>query len=156
MGWAPLAEKNWQKLDIWMGGTMSIAGRTTMINSSLTSSFIYHMSMYLMPKTVVEELYKQRRTFFWQRGSTKKKIPFDQGWGIVWKSKKMGGLGIKDIREINISLLCKWWWRLENEKGLWQDIVRAKYLRTSEVGMWSINWMILLSDVIYSKLQIST
>jgi hypothetical protein len=26
--------------------------------------------MYLMPKTVVEELEKQRRTFFWQGGST--------------------------------------------------------------------------------------
>jgi hypothetical protein len=32
----------------------------------------------------------------------------------------MGGSGIKDIRKMNISLLCKWWWKLENEDGLWQ------------------------------------
>jgi hypothetical protein len=28
---------------------------------------------------------------------------------------------------MNISLLCKWWWKLENEEGLWQEIVRKKY-----------------------------
>jgi hypothetical protein len=62
-----LAGKNRKKLDIWKGA-MSIAGRTTLINSSLTSTFIYHMSMYLLPKTIVNELDKQRRKFFWQGG----------------------------------------------------------------------------------------
>lgn len=27
-----------------------------------------------------------------------------------------------------MSLLCKWWWKLENENGIWQEIVRMKYL----------------------------
>jgi hypothetical protein len=31
------------------------------------------------------------------------------------------------MRKTNISLLCKWWWRLENGEGLWQEIVRRKY-----------------------------
>jgi hypothetical protein len=35
---------------------------------------------------------------------------------------------------MNISLLCKWWWRLENESGLWQDVVRAKYLQNATIG----------------------
>jgi hypothetical protein len=43
-----------------------------MINSSLTSTFMYHMSMYFFPKTVIENLDKQR-TFFWQGGGQKKK-----------------------------------------------------------------------------------
>jgi hypothetical protein len=25
---------------------------------------------------------------------------------------------IKDLRLMNISLLCKWWWMLENEEGM--------------------------------------
>ena len=50
-------------------------------------------------------------------------------WTTVCKNKKKGGMGIKDIRKINISLLCKWWWKLETEEGLWQTIIRAKYLR---------------------------
>jgi hypothetical protein len=33
---------------------------------------------------------------------------------------------------MNISLLCKWWWMLEKE-GLWQVIVRKKYIRQSPI-----------------------
>ena len=29
---------------------------------------------------------------------------------------------------MNISFLCKWWWKLENEKCLWQQIIQQKYL----------------------------
>jgi hypothetical protein len=43
---------------------MSIAGRTILINASLTNVVIYHMSMYLVPKTVADSLDKQRRVFF--------------------------------------------------------------------------------------------
>jgi len=38
-------------------------------------------------------------------------------------------LGIKDIRKMNINLLSKWWWKLETEDGLWQSIVKAKYMQ---------------------------
>jgi len=62
--WTPLLEKNERKLAMWKGSSLSIAGRTTLINSSLSSSFIYHMSIYLLPKTIVESLDKQIRTFF--------------------------------------------------------------------------------------------
>jgi hypothetical protein len=54
-------------------------------------------------------------------------------WPKICRSKRKGGLGIKDIRKMNISLLCKWWWKLDNEKELWQDIVRYKYLRSGSV-----------------------
>lgn len=30
---------------------------------------------------------------------------------------------------MNISLLAKWWWKLESEEGLWHEIVKFKYLR---------------------------
>jgi hypothetical protein len=46
---------------------------------------------------------------------------------IITKPKKKRGLGVKDLRKMNISLLCKWWWKLESGEGLWQEIVRKKY-----------------------------
>jgi hypothetical protein len=49
---------------------------------------------------------------------------------IICKSRRKGDLGIKDLRKLNISLMCKWWWRLEKEDGLWQEIIRYKYMRT--------------------------
>ena len=30
---------------------------------------------------------------------------------------------------MNISLLGKWWWKLEKEEGLWQQIIKFKYLK---------------------------
>jgi hypothetical protein len=52
---------------------------------------------------------KLRRRFMWQGGSSKKKIPLVK-WSKICKTKKKGGLGIKVLRKMNISLLYKWWW----------------------------------------------
>lgn len=98
------------------GGSLSIAGRSTLSSASLNNYPIYHMSAYLLPKTIVKNLDKTRRHFFWQGGGTKKNHWVK--WEVICKSKKKGGLGIKDLRKLNISLMCKWWWRLEKEEGL--------------------------------------
>lgn len=62
--WLPLLEKNAKRLDIWKGSSMSITGRSTLISSSLNSAPVYHMSIYLLPKIVIKEMDKVRRTFF--------------------------------------------------------------------------------------------
>jgi hypothetical protein len=54
-------------------------------------------------------------------------------WSRVCRSKKKGDLGVKDLRKQNINLLCKWWWK-RHIKRLWQDIVRAKYLRNNTIA----------------------
>jgi hypothetical protein len=46
-----MEEKAAKKIDIWQGNSLSIAARTTLINSSLINTTIYHISMFLMPKT---------------------------------------------------------------------------------------------------------
>ena len=111
---------------------MSIAGRTTLLSSSLNNAPIYQMSIYLLPKTIVYKLDKIRRTFFWQGGGTRRKYHLIR-WTKICKSKKKGGLGIKDIRLMNISLLTKWWWKLDNEKGFWQDIIHFKYIKKESI-----------------------
>ena len=107
---------------------MSIAGRSTLICSCLNNSPIYQMSVYMCPKTISEKIDKIRRTFFWQGGGTKKKYHLVK-WVNITKPKDKGGLGIKDLRTMNISLLCKWWWKAENGTGIWQEIVSKKYLK---------------------------
>jgi hypothetical protein len=70
--WAKMEEKSKKKLDIWQGGSLSMTGRTTLINASLTNSSIYYMSMFLMPKNVIDKLEKGRRKFLWQGGNSKR------------------------------------------------------------------------------------
>lgn len=34
---------------------------------------------------------------------------------------------------MNSNLLCKWWWKLDKEDGLWQRSVKFKYLRHDSI-----------------------
>ena len=40
----------------------------------------------------------------------------------------VGRLGITNLEVHNISLLCKWLFKLLNEEGTWQTLLRRKYL----------------------------
>ena len=77
----PLIDKSLKRLDVWKGGCLSIAGRSTLISASLNDSPVYYMSVYLLPKTVVGKLDKIRRKFFWQGGGKKKR-------NIIWSNGK--------------------------------------------------------------------
>jgi hypothetical protein len=49
-------------------------------------------------------------------------------WSIVCKEKSDGGLGIRDVRDVNLSLLSKWRWRLlQPELPLWKEVLVTKY-----------------------------
>jgi hypothetical protein len=45
----------------------------------------------------------------------------------------MGGLGVLDLQKMNEALLAKWIWRLENSSGLWQSIVKSKYIKNKPI-----------------------
>lgn len=63
--WSMLEEKFLKRLDGWKSNTLSLGGRVTVINSCLTSSPVYHMSMHLLPKTIIAKLDKIRRRLVW-------------------------------------------------------------------------------------------
>jgi hypothetical protein len=47
---------------------------------------------------------------------------------VVCKEKRRGGLGVRDARFVNLSLLAKWRWRLLLPgRALWKDVLVAKY-----------------------------
>jgi hypothetical protein len=54
---------------------------------------------------------------------------------------------------MNISLLCKWWWRLEKEEGLWQQILNHKYMKDQTIHdvMHKLNDSSIWSDLLKVK-----
>jgi hypothetical protein len=49
-------------------------------------------------------------------------------WDTVCLSVTRGGLGVRRLREFNMSLLGKWCWRMMVEKdGLWYRVLKARY-----------------------------
>ena len=90
------------------------------------------MAMFLLPKTVIVKLDKHRKRFFWQENEGRKRYHLVR-WSRICRSKSKRGLGVKDLRKQNISLLTKWWWKLETRNGLWQEVIRAKYMKKDTV-----------------------
>lgn len=80
--------------------------------------------------TVIEELERIIRKFFWGTKEGKSKVHLVSYEGICLP-QDFDGLGIKRLREINLSLLCKWFWRLK-ENCLWVRLLKEKY--GTEVG----------------------
>jgi hypothetical protein len=124
--WMPVDEKLLKRLDGWKGNALSLGGRLILINSCLSSVPTYYMSMHMLPKNILKRMDRTRKRFFSQGGGEKRKYYLVK-WSKITRPKQKGGLGIKDLRKMNISLLCKWWWKLEHEEGLWQKIVKKKY-----------------------------
>jgi hypothetical protein len=62
--WIPLTEKILKRLDGWQGSSLSIVGRTILLNSCLSSMPTYVMSMYLLPQTIIEKINKVRKRVF--------------------------------------------------------------------------------------------
>jgi hypothetical protein len=52
---------------------------------------------------------------------------------VLSKPKCLGGLGILDLKLQNECLLSKWFFKLLNENGLWQDLIKKKYLYNKSI-----------------------
>ena len=59
-------------------------------------------------------------------------------WNVVCRPKDFGGLGIHDLEVKNRVLLGKWLFKLLTEDGVWQTLLRRKYIRSSAVSQISL------------------
>ena len=50
-------------------------------------------------------------------------------WEVVFHTKSEGGLGVKDLKLFNVSMLSKWAWKLLLGEGnsLWEKVVVSNY-----------------------------
>lgn len=111
-----------------------MGGRLTLTRTSLSSIPGHMLSLLCLPKGVDKRLDFFRARVLWQQKDDVRKfhlvIRLD-----VCQARYQGGLGVTNLDIKNISLLCKWLWRLENEDREQQDMVRAKYLNKKTLSM---------------------
>jgi hypothetical protein len=82
-----LSNKLKKKLECWAGYSSSIGGKFSLIQSYLSSTLIYHMSMYMLPMTNLVNLTKIIRKFFWEGTGEKKKYHLVK-WDLVCTPRK--------------------------------------------------------------------
>ncbi|GAU19692.1 hypothetical protein TSUD_78170 [Trifolium subterraneum] len=107
--WDPLLEFLRNRLHSWRNKHISLGGRIVMINAMLNAIPIFFLSFMRMLAKVLKQV-----------------------------AKKKGGLGVRDVRLVNLSLLAKWRWRLlQPGRPLWKDVIVAKY---GEHILHSVDW----------------
>ena len=74
-----------------------------------------------------------RKRLVWQEEKDKKKYHLVQ-WDTICQPKEQGCLGVIDLFTMNVCLLCEWLWKIENEEGLWHQMIRAKYLHSPNLA----------------------
>jgi hypothetical protein len=85
------------------------------------------MSFFKMPSQVVKTVKRIQREFLWGGVNGGRKTNWIS-WKTVCREKKHGGLGVRDVKVVNISLLSKWRWKLlGDESALWKQVIVAKY-----------------------------
>jgi hypothetical protein len=88
---------------------------------------IFYLSYLKIPVHAWKKIRRLQREFLWGGRRGRKKISWIK-WETVCLPKKRGGLGVRDIRVVNISLLTKWRWRLlDNNQAVWKDVLISKY-----------------------------
>ena len=115
-----------------------------MIDSVLSSLPMYMMSFFSIPKGVIKTLDYFRSRFFWQGDENKKKYRLAK-WSILCQPKDQGGIGILDLNTMNRALLSKWLYKLLTSDGMWQQLLRNKYIGSKSLAQ--VEWKISDSHI---------
>ncbi|GJU84700.1 hypothetical protein Tco_1292246 [Tanacetum coccineum] len=147
--WDETINKMKKRLSRWKLNTLSIGGRLTLLKSVLGSTPIYNMSIFKVPKSVLNYMESLRRNFFngFQEGD--RKIAWVK-WSKVLASKKFRGLGVSSFFALNRALLFKWVWRyLSHDNSLWSRIISALHGLNGHVLSAAFNstWSSIITEV---------
>ena len=127
-------EQNWKETE-WLERQNALGrGRLVLINSVLSSLPMFMMSFFEIPRGV-EKIDCFRSCFYWQNDQHKRKYRLAK-WEILCQPKYQGGLGIQNLDIQNKCLLSKWLFKLLNEDGMWQKLLRNKYIKDKTQGSW--------------------
>ncbi|GJU95392.1 RNA-directed DNA polymerase, eukaryota [Tanacetum coccineum] len=139
--WDEIVSKFGSRLSKWKMKTLSIGGRMTLIKSVLGSLPIYHMSIYKVPKKVINRLESIRCHFFNGTDPLSKK-PIWVKWNKVLAPKDKGGLGISSFYALNRALLFKWVWRFHTQSSsLWAKVIKGIHGEDGKIDMDFVSYI---------------
>ncbi|XP_039125466.1 uncharacterized protein LOC120261592 [Dioscorea cayenensis subsp. rotundata] len=111
----------------WTHSKLSPAAKTVLINSSLLSLPLYYLSVYPIYDSILLEIHRIVRRFFWSKSCNGKGI-HAVSWNDITIPKTEGGLAIRNLTLAKHSLMAKNVFKYLNcDKCIWVDILLLKY-----------------------------
>jgi hypothetical protein len=106
----PLEDKFATKLVPWIGNHVTMAGRSALVKSVLTSIVIYYLAVLNILVEVLLKIYSIRRAFLWTACNKVTGGKCKVNWEMVCKPKDCGGLGILNLTKFSSALCMRWLW----------------------------------------------
>lgn len=114
------------KIKVWSSRHLSFIGRLQVINSVLISFHAYWAQVFILPKHILKSIECVCRAFLWQDTYISSK----PGYVSVCKSKRHGGLGVRNERMWNFTALGKYIWAISTKQDLmWVRWVNSIYIK---------------------------
>ncbi|KAM6593181.1 hypothetical protein CsatA_000884 [Cannabis sativa] len=135
-----LKDKMEKRILSWEGRLLSKAGKEVLVKTVAQALPSYAMSVFLLPVDTCNKLEGMMAKFWWRSDSSKSHGVHWKSWQHLTKHKHFGGLGFRDLRDFNLSMLGKQAWRLiVNESSLVSRLYKARYFPrgsffTAELG----------------------
>ena len=119
----PLMDKILKKVASWRGRLLSSAARVVLVKTCLASIPIYLLSFLKFPKWAIKLIKKQMDNCLWDDSVEHHKYHL-VNWEIVSMCRDFGGLGIPNLRDLNICLIGSWLKRYQVDDGkLWKEMI---------------------------------
>jgi hypothetical protein len=127
----PVIDKLIRMIAGWRCKLLAYSSRLDLIRSCLASIPVYLLSFVKFPKWAIKLIESQMAHCLWNNNVECHRYHL-ANWQCVNMKKEFGGLGIPNIRELNLCLLGSWirTYSLDDKK-IWRQIVDYKYNTTN-------------------------
>jgi hypothetical protein len=123
----PLVDKLLKRMAGWRGKMLAYSSRLVLIRTVLASVPVYLLSFMKFPKWAIRLLESQMAHFLWNIDSNSHKYHL-ANWQLVSMRKEFGGLGVPNLRDLNLCLLGSWVRRYCLDKeNIWKQLIDLKY-----------------------------
>ncbi|KAL4272949.1 hypothetical protein GQ457_13G013230 [Hibiscus cannabinus] len=128
-----LETKVGKRTNNWTKNLISFASREVFIKAVAQSIPAYTMSCFLLLDCIIDPMVSTTRNFWWS-GKTNERGWTHVAWKNLCKPKGAGGLGFRDLKTFNLTLLAKQVWRLIcNKESLCFKVMSAKYFPRGDI-----------------------
>jgi len=127
----PIADKIKNKLSAWKASLLSIVGRVLLIKSVIQGMLVHCITIYSWPVMLLKDLEKRMRNFIWSGNINQRKLVI-VAWNKVCRPFKEGGLGIKNLSDINEAGNLKVCWDIMQSDLQWAQLLRSRVLRNKK------------------------
>jgi hypothetical protein len=104
----PVVENAVKRLQPWCAKLMNRGGRTILVQTTLSAMLVHALMPLDVPQKTLEAFTKVYRAFLWKGRREVNGGHCLVAWDKVTTPKCFGGLGLPNLRLLNLALRCRW------------------------------------------------